>query len=109
MLGAVLLGYGVAGFVGNMLGGWAASRDLRGALVATGLVLGLSMLSLVLFGQSVWLAVPLAVIWGLGFGMLPVAMQSWMFGAAPKKLEAAPGQDRSVGRCRTIHGIPDIR
>lgn len=88
VLGAVLLGYGIAGFIGNILGGWAAGRDLRGALVATGLVLGLSMLLLVLFGQSVWLAVPLTVIWGLGFGMLPVAMQSWMFGAAPKKLEA---------------------
>lgn len=87
-LGAVLLGYGVAGFVGNIVGGWAAGRNLRGALVATGLILGLSVLLLVLLGKSAWWAVPLTIIWGLGFGMLPIAMQSWMFGAAPKQLEA---------------------
>lgn len=87
-LGAVLLGYGIAGFLGNIVGGWAASRSLRGALVATGLVLGISVLLLVLLGSSAWWAVPLTIVWGLGFGMLPIAMQSWMFGAAPKKLEA---------------------
>jgi predicted MFS family arabinose efflux permease len=87
-LGAVLLGYGVAGFVGNIVGGWAAGRSLRGALVATGLILGVSVLLLVLLGGSAWWAVPLTIIWGLGFGMLPIAMQSWMFGAAPKQLEA---------------------
>lgn len=87
-LGAVLLGYGVAGFVGNIVGGWAAGRSLRGALVATGLILGVSVLLLVLLGESAWWAVPLTIIWGLGFGMLPIAMQSWMFGAAPKQLEA---------------------
>lgn len=97
-LGAVLLGYGVAGFLGNIVGGWAASRDLRGALVATGLVLGLSVLLLVLLGQSAWWAVPLTIVWGLGFGMLPIAMQSWMFGAAPKKLEAVQAVFVSVAQ-----------
>jgi predicted MFS family arabinose efflux permease len=87
-LGAVLLGYGIAGFAGNIVGGWAAGRSLRGALVATALILGFSVLLLVLLGQSAWWAVPLTIVWGLGFGMLPIAMQSWMFGAAPNKLEA---------------------
>lgn len=87
-LGGVLLGYGVAGFLGNIVGGWASGRSLRGSLIATGLVLGLSVLLLVLLGKSAWWAVPLVIVWGLGFGMLPIAMQSWMFGAAPQKLEA---------------------
>ncbi|QDL38711.1 MFS transporter [Rhodoferax sediminis] len=88
-LGAVLLGYGASGFAGNLVGGWLAERDLRGALVATGLVLGMSVLGLVLLGQgNVSWAVALVIIWGLGFGMLPIAVQSWMFGAAPQRLEA---------------------
>lgn len=97
-LGGVLLGYGVAGFLGNIVGGWLASRSLRGALVATGLVLGLSVLLLVLLGSSAWWAVPLTIVWGLGFGMLPIAMQSWMFGAAPNKLEAVQAVFVSVAQ-----------
>ncbi|MFT7773394.1 MFS transporter [Roseateles sp.] len=97
-LGGVLLGYGVAGFLGNIVGGWLASRSLRGALVATGMVLGLSVLLLVLLGSSAWWAVPLTIIWGLGFGMLPIAMQSWMFGAAPNKLEAVQAVFVSVAQ-----------
>lgn len=88
-LSAVLLGYGVSGFAGNLLGGWLAERSLRGALVATGLVLGMSVLGLVMLGHgnAAW-SVALVVAWGLGFGMLPIALQSWMFGAAPQRLEA---------------------
>jgi len=97
-LGGVLLGYGIAGFIGNIVGGWASSRSLRGGLIATGLVLGVSVLLLVLMGHSAWWAVPLTVIWGLGFGMLPIAMQSWMFGAAPKKLEAVQAVFVSVAQ-----------
>jgi len=97
-LGGVLLGYGVAGFIGNLLGGWVASWSLRGAVVTTALVLGLSVLLLVLTGQSAWWAVPLSIVWGLGFGMLPIAMQSWMFAAAPKKLEAVQAVFVSVAQ-----------
>jgi predicted MFS family arabinose efflux permease len=34
---AILLGYGVTGFVGNLLGGWAAGRNVRWALAGTAL------------------------------------------------------------------------
>ena len=89
LLSAVLLGYGAAGFFGNLLGGWLAERSLRGALVATGLVLGLSVLGLVMLGNSTTVGtVALVLVWGMGFGMLPISLQSWMFGAAPHKLEA---------------------
>jgi predicted MFS family arabinose efflux permease len=88
-LSAVLLGYGVSGFVGNLAGGWMAERDLHGALTATGLVLGMSVLGVVLLGHgNVAWAVGLVIVWGFGFGMLPIAIQSWMFGAAPHRLEA---------------------
>lgn len=97
-LGAVLLGYGVAGFIGNIFGGWLAEQNLRGALVATGLVLGVAVLLLVLLGEDMRWAISSTVLWGLGFGMLPIAMQSWMFGAAPQKLEAVQAVFVSVAQ-----------
>lgn len=87
-LSAVLLSYGLAALVGNGLGGWASARSARGALVGTGLLLGVSVLLLALVGRSTDWAVVLCLLWGLGFGMLPIAMQGWMFGAAPRHLEA---------------------
>lgn len=41
---------------------------------------------------------PLTIVWGVGFGMLPIAMQSWMFGAAPNKLEAVQAVFVSVAQ-----------
>lgn len=87
-LSAVLLFYGLAALVGNGVGGWASARSARGALVCTGLLLGVSVLLLALMGRSTGWAVVLCLLWGLGFGMLPIAMQGWMFGAAPRHLEA---------------------
>ena len=87
-LGAVLLGYGVAGFVGNMLGGWTAGKSIRSAALAMATVLGASILLLALLGHDAWSAVPWVLSWGIGFGMLPIAMQSWMFAAATDKVEA---------------------
>ena len=95
----MLLGYGAAGFFGNVLGGWLAERSLRGALIATGLVLGLSVLSLVMLGNSATVGtVALVLVWGMAFGMLPISLQSWMFGAAPHKLEAVQAMGVSVSQ-----------
>lgn len=87
-IGGLLLAYGVAAFAGNLLGGWAASRSLRGAVVAMGLLLGAPLLLLAMFGQHSCLTVGLVMVWGIAFGMMPIAVQSWLFAAAPKRLEA---------------------
>lgn len=87
-LGVILLAYGLAGFVGNLLGGWLAGRNARLAIVLTALALALSVALLAGFGRGVFLALPFTALWGLGFGMLPIAMQTWMFTAAPRYLEA---------------------
>jgi predicted MFS family arabinose efflux permease len=50
--------------------------------------LGVPMMLLALLGQSIPLALPLLMLWGVAFGMLPIAVQSWMFAAAPRHLEA---------------------
>ncbi|PTQ13381.1 MFS transporter [Sphingomonas oleivorans] len=87
-LSAVLLGYGLAGFLGNLFGGWAVSRDVRLTLVGTAILLGGSVLLLALAGTIPVTAILAVLAWGFGFGMLPIAMQSWMFSAAPDRLES---------------------
>lgn len=84
----ILLGYGVAGFVGNLLGGWAAGRNVRRALAGTALLIGAPVLLLALTGASALAAVAWVLLWGLGFGMLPIAMQTWLFSTAPDRLES---------------------
>ena len=83
----LLLAYGAAGFLGNIIGGWAAERSARGALIGTGLVMGLATVALPLFGQDPVAATALFMIWGLGFGAMPISLQNWMFRAAPDGME----------------------
>jgi predicted MFS family arabinose efflux permease len=87
MVGAVLFAFGVAGVAGNMLGGWAVGRGTRWALVGTLGLLGASVSMLVVAGPNPGVAIPLVILWGLGFGMQPIVTQSWMFDAAPGQLE----------------------
>jgi predicted MFS family arabinose efflux permease len=87
-ISAVLLGFGAAGFAGNLLGGWAVGKDAHRALMATLFLLGASVLALTMLEAHRALAVPLIMIWGIGFGMLPIVMQSWMFSTAPDRLES---------------------
>jgi predicted MFS family arabinose efflux permease len=85
---ALLLIYGAAGFVGNLIGGWAVARSVRNSLIATGLVMGVSAALLPLLGTSIWGATALIVTWGLAFGMMPISVQTWMFKAAPHAMES---------------------
>ncbi|MNI54213.1 Purine ribonucleoside efflux pump NepI [compost metagenome] len=88
VLSLVLLGYGLSGFFGNVFCGWVVERDVRLAVLGTSLNLGLSLLLLLFTGTNAWFAVAAVVVWGFGFGMLPIAIQSWIFRAAPDRLES---------------------
>ncbi|HET6554211.1 MAG TPA: MFS transporter [Dyella sp.] len=86
-VGGVLLAYGVASFAGTLLGGWLGSRHLRFSVTLTGLVIGGSVLSLAWLGHSTVAAVACVVLWGLGFGMLPITTQTLVFDAAPSRMD----------------------
>jgi predicted MFS family arabinose efflux permease len=83
----LLLAYGVTGFAGNLIGGWAAARDVRLSLVVTALTLSTSTLLLPVLGDGPVGATILVAIWGFAFGALPISIQTWMFRAAPQALE----------------------
>ncbi|MFB7143144.1 MFS transporter [Agrobacterium deltaense] len=87
-LSALLLGYGVAGFIGNLFGGWAVGKHLNLALSGTAALISLSAFGLAATGDSAVAATIWTLAWGFGFGMLPIAMQTYMFSSAPDKLES---------------------
>lgn len=86
---ALLLAYGATGFIGNLLGGWAVEKSERGALIATAAIMGLSTLALALTGSNQIAAIALICVWGLAFGAMPIAVQTWMYKAAPHLMEGS--------------------
>jgi predicted MFS family arabinose efflux permease len=86
---ALLLAYGVTGFIGNIIGGWGVEKSVRVSLVMTGLVLGLAVLAMPVIGGTPVAATILVGIWGLAFGAMPIAVQTWMFKAAPHLMEGS--------------------
>lgn len=85
----LLLLYGVAGIAGNFLGGvLVASRPRAVFGTATAMMAGATLLLPVLGGSSAG-AVALLVVWGIGYGAVPVSTQVWFARAAPQAPEAA--------------------
>lgn len=88
---AVLLAYGVAGFFGNLAGGWLAGRSERHAIVAGGVLIAVLAASLLVAGQSMAVTAVAVTLWGFAFGAFPVGFQTWIVRAAPDQAEGAGG------------------
>lgn len=82
----VLLGFGLAGAVGNFGAGVTVRSHLRATLMGSGLLIAVSTLLLAAVTGARPLTIAL-VAWGLGFGAVPVAAQSWMARAMPANVE----------------------
>ncbi len=90
-LALMLLGFGVANFMGTLLTGWLMEHSLRGALVLMPLLVGVSALALVLLPSSVMSQALLVAFWGMAFGGVPVAWSNWVANAVPDQTESAGG------------------
>ncbi|WP_442878688.1 MFS transporter [Brenneria sp. g21c3] len=90
-LSLMLLGFGVANFVGTLLAGWLMERSLRVTLVLMPALVGIAA-----FGM-IWLPIQgtglmlLVALWGLAFGGVPVAWSNWVARAIPDQAETAGG------------------
>ena len=90
-LSLMLLGFGVANFVGTLLAGWLMERSLRATLVLMPALVGIAALGMVLIPvQTTGLAL-LVGLWGLAFGGVPVAWSNWVARAVPDQTETAGG------------------
>ncbi|HEX8605141.1 MAG TPA: MFS transporter [Pseudoduganella sp.] len=97
-IGPILFGYGAAGLAGNLLAGWSTTKSVRGTLLGTAALLGGSVILVVAAGASMPLVVGFLLTWGIAFGMLPIAVQSWLFSAAPDRLESVSAAFVSSGQ-----------
>ena len=88
-ISGALLGYGVAGLVGNQLAGEFAQRSVQTLLAAIGFVLGVTMLVAAALGHTPIPAIAMVLLWGFAFGGVPVTLQIYMFKAAPDSQESA--------------------
>ncbi|MFD5094662.1 MFS transporter [Amycolatopsis thailandensis] len=87
-IGTLLLVYGLFGIAGNFASGAGAARSPRVTLLALGATLSATMALVPLLGLTTLAAAALLVVWGLAYGGVSVASQSWMLLAAPEAREA---------------------
>jgi DHA1 family purine ribonucleoside efflux pump-like MFS transporter len=90
-ISAILLGYGVGGFLGNFAGGFIAERSERYAVVCGGAMIAILAATLWVAGSSAVVAAVAITLWGFAFGAFPVGFQTWIVRAAPDHAEAAGG------------------
>ncbi|STT93218.1 putative inner membrane transport protein [Klebsiella pneumoniae] len=77
----ILLGFGIANFIGTSVASYLLSRSLR-------LTLALLMVT---FGHLTVLAGLLVALWGFAFGLVPVAWSTWLATTVPDEAESAGG------------------
>lgn len=87
---AILLGFGIANFLGTLLAGPLLERNLRLTLIAMPLLMGALGVSLVTLVNPAVDAVMVA-LWGLAFGAVPVAWSTWLTRTVPDQAESAGG------------------
>lgn len=88
-LSVFLLGYGVAGILGNFVAGAAVFRSPRATFMAGAALLAGATGLLPVLGRSDLGALGLLLVWGLAYGAVPVCSQTWFAHAAPDAPEAA--------------------
>jgi predicted MFS family arabinose efflux permease len=88
LVGVLLLAYGLAGVVGNFLGGTASEKAPRRTLLVISSVLAVAVLLFCLPLSAIG-AAGVLLVWGLAYGGVSVSTQNWLLAAAPHAREAA--------------------
>ena len=84
----LLLVYGAVGFVGTFVGGSMVARSVRGTTLLAALMLAAALLLSTVAGTGMVAGTVVVVVWGLAFGLIPVALTGWMMEAVPDAPEA---------------------
>ncbi|MDX3006368.1 MFS transporter [Kribbella solani] len=89
LIGLFLLVYGAAGLIGNVIAGLYAGRNLIITFTACAALIATATLLMPVIGRSTGGALLLLVVWGLGYGGVPVCSMSMFAQAVPESREAA--------------------
>jgi len=90
-LSLILLGFGVANFIGTSLAGFMLERSLRMTLLLMPLAMGAIALALVALGRAPLADALLVALWGMAFGAVPVAWSTWITKTVPDEAESGGG------------------
>ncbi|MFZ4255454.1 MFS transporter [Raoultella terrigena] len=87
----ILLGFGLANFVGTSIAGHLLARSLRMTLALVPLVMSILALMMVTFGHLALLDGLMVAMWGFAFGLVPVGWSTWLATTVPDEAESAGG------------------
>uniref|UniRef100_UPI00135B56EB MFS transporter n=1 Tax=Geminicoccus flavidas TaxID=2506407 RepID=UPI00135B56EB len=87
----ILLGFGLANFIGTLLAGPLLERSLRLTLVSMPLLMAALGLGLVMLDAAPFVVFLMVALWGLAFGAVPVAWSTWVTRTVPDEAESAGG------------------
>ncbi len=87
LISRLLLVYGIAGIFGNVFAGYLGQINIRYTFAVSAVAFLLAFLSLPLCGTQVLLAIMLTALWGFAYGIIPTAVNIWMFTHAPEAVE----------------------
>lgn len=87
----ILLGFGIANFLGTYLGGAMLERNMRLTLMVMPLVMGVTGLVLAGAGRAPMADAAMVALWGLCFGGVPVAWSTWLTRIVPDEAESGGG------------------
>ncbi|MFB7312545.1 MFS transporter [Streptomyces sp. NPDC056192] len=86
---ALLFGYGVAGIGGTLAGAALVARSRIGAFTGASVTVGLILIALPLAAGAPPAVSALCLVWGLAWGVVPLALQTLMLTAAHDTPEAS--------------------
>jgi predicted MFS family arabinose efflux permease len=91
LVSGILLGFGIANFLGTYLGGMLLSWNMRLTLTVMPLLMGVLGLGLAASGGAPLADAALVALWGLAFGGVPVAWSTWITRTVPDEAETGGG------------------
>lgn len=87
--GGLLMAFGVAALIATAASGALIGTRLRATLVGLAAAMSLAMALMALAVGNAVAAAAVLMLWGIGYGMVSPAVQTWYLRAAPRQAEAA--------------------
>ncbi|WP_186276509.1 MFS transporter [Burkholderia gladioli] len=86
---ALLLGFGVVGFVSNFVASAYVTSHPRASILTMGGLVIASLVLLPAFAHTAGAVVVVVLVWGVAYGAIPLGLSVWMQSTLPGQAEAA--------------------
>ncbi|HEX9979621.1 MAG TPA: MFS transporter [Flavobacterium sp.] len=90
-ISGMLLGFGIANFLGTSVSGQLLGKNLRTMMFLGPMLMAALTVGLVLFGANLWATSAVVALWGFAIGTVPVAWSTWVSHTVPDEPESAGG------------------